>query len=161
MSSKSLNKVLLIGNLTRDPLLKTTPNGASICTFSVATNTNYKKPNGEVVELTEFHNIVAWSKLADICAAKLKKGDKVYLEGELRSRLLDSSDMGSDYNNGTKDSSSGSRDSKYKKTEIRITEMILINSTSGKSGSADFDKDTRDDDFGSGIEEVPSDTLPI
>lgn len=125
MSSKSLNKVLLIGNLTRDPNLKTTPNGAYICTFSVATNSNYKKPNGDVAELTEYHNIVAWSKLAEICSKKLKKGDKVYLEGELRTRLLDE-----------EGGAGGNDEKKYKKTEVRITEMILVRSMSEGSGSS-------------------------
>jgi single-strand DNA-binding protein len=114
MSSKSLNKVMLIGNLTRDPQIKVTPSGASVCTFGVATNSRYKKPDGSYEELTEFHNIVAWSKLAEICAAKLRKGMKVYVEGELRSRTWE-----------------GDNSQKLRKTEVRITEMIVIRATSG------------------------------
>ena len=108
MSSKSLNKVMLIGNLTRDPELKVTPSGASVCTFGLATNSRYKKPDGSYEELTNFHNIVAWSKLAEICAQKLRKGMKVYVEGELRTRNWEENGM------------------KKQKTEVRITEMIII-----------------------------------
>lgn len=108
MSSKSLNKVMLIGNLTRDPELKVTPSGASVCTFGLATNSRYKKPDGNYEELTNFHNIVAWSKLAEICAQKLKKGMKVYVEGELRTRRWEENGVSK------------------QKTEVRITEMIII-----------------------------------
>lgn len=117
MSSKSLNKVMLIGNLTRDPQIKVTPSGASVCTFGVATNSRYKKPDGAYEELTEFHNIVAWSKLAEICAAKLRKGMKVYVEGELRSRTWD-----------------GEKGEKLRKTEVRITEMIVIRTSNTPEG---------------------------
>lgn len=113
MSSKSLNKVMLIGNLTRDPELKVTPSGASVCTFGLATNSRYKKPDGTYEELTNYHSIVAWSKLAEICANKLKKGMKVFVEGELRTRSWD--------NNGVK----------KHKTEVRITEMIIIKDNVG------------------------------
>lgn len=116
MSSKSLNKVMLIGNLTRDPELKVTPSGASVCTFGLATNSRYKKPDGNYEELTNFHNIVAWSKLAEICAQKLRKGMKVYVEGELRTRKWE--DQGIE----------------KQKTEVRITDMILmIDKTNGSS----------------------------
>jgi single-strand DNA-binding protein len=108
MSSKSLNKVMLIGNLTRDPELKITPSGAAVCTFGMATNSRYKKPDGSYEELTNFHNIVAWSKLAEICGQMLKKGMKVYVEGELRTRRWE--ENGQD----------------KQKTEVRITEMILM-----------------------------------
>ena len=92
MSSKSLNKVMLIGNLTRDPELKVTPSGAAVCTFGVATNSRYKKPDGNYEEITNFHNIVAWSKLAEICAQKLKKGMKVYVEGTPEVRTFQKQD---------------------------------------------------------------------
>lgn len=115
MSSKSLNKVMLIGNLTRDPELKVTPSGASVCTFGLATNSRYKKPDGNYEELTNFHNIVAWSKLAEICGQKLRKGMKVYVEGELRTRKWE--------DNGIE----------KQKTEVRITDMILMNDKSSES----------------------------
>lgn len=116
MSAKSLNKVMLIGNLTRDPEIKVTPSGAAVCTFGLATNSRYKRPDGNYEELTNFHSIVAWSKLAEICAKKLRKGMKVYVEGELRTRRWE--DEGQ----------------KKQRTEVRITEMIVINErASGES----------------------------
>jgi single-strand DNA-binding protein len=86
MASRSLNKALLIGNLTRDPELKYTPKGNAVCTFSVATNSTWKDSDGNVQEVAEFHNIVTWNKLAEICSQILKMGTKVYIEGEIRTR---------------------------------------------------------------------------
>ena len=86
MASRSLNKALLIGNLTRDPELKYTPKGNAVCTFSIATNSTWKDSDGNVQEIAEFHNIVTWNKLAEICSQILKTGMKVYIEGEIRTR---------------------------------------------------------------------------
>ncbi|MFH0828748.1 MAG: single-stranded DNA-binding protein [Candidatus Kerfeldbacteria bacterium] len=83
----SLNKVLLIGNLTRDPEVRTTTGGTNVCTLGVATSRKWKdKTSGEQREQTEFHNVVAWGKLADIASQYLKKGSKVYVEGRLQTR---------------------------------------------------------------------------
>ncbi len=89
MAKKSLNKVLLIGNVVKDPIIRKTSNGTSICTFTIATNNKYKKPDGSYQEVAHFHRIVAWSKLADVCAQKLKKGTRVFVEGELRNRNIE------------------------------------------------------------------------
>jgi single-strand DNA-binding protein len=86
MSSRSLNKVLLIGNLTRDPELRYTPQGTPVCTFGLATNRSWQPTNGERQEETEFHRIVAWNKLAELCSELLFKGRKVYVEGRLQTR---------------------------------------------------------------------------
>jgi len=86
MSSRSLNKVLLIGNLTRDPELRYTPQGTPVCTFGLATNRSWQPANGERQEETEFHRIVAWNKLAELCSELLFKGRKVYAEGRLQTR---------------------------------------------------------------------------
>lgn len=87
MSTRSLNKVILIGNLTRDPNLRYTPNGTAVCSFSIATNRSWMPTDGgEKQEKVEYHNIVAWSKLADICGQLLHKGDKVFVEGRLQTR---------------------------------------------------------------------------
>lgn len=93
MSARSLNKVLLIGNLTRDPELRYTPNGTAVCTFGLATNRSWT-PNegGERQEETEFHRIVAWSKLAEICSQLLYKGRKVFVEGRLQTRTWQAQD---------------------------------------------------------------------
>lgn len=83
----NLNKALIIGNLTRDPELRTTPSGQTVCSFGVATNRRWKdQASGELREQTEFHNIVAWGKLADTCHQYLKKGGKVFIEGRIQTR---------------------------------------------------------------------------
>lgn len=83
----NLNKVLLIGNLTRDPESRTIPSGQNVATFSVATNRQWTdKQSGEKKDATEFHNCVAWGRLADIISQYLKKGSKVYVEGRLQTR---------------------------------------------------------------------------
>lgn len=87
MSARSLNKVLLIGNLTRDPELRYTPQGTAVCTFGLATNRSWvPSDGGERQEESEFHRIVAWSKLAEICSQLLYKGRKVFVEGRLQTR---------------------------------------------------------------------------
>ena len=83
MASRSLNRVLLIGNLTRDPELKYTPSGTAVCSFGVATNRSWKTAEGETKEDTQYHRIIAWQKLAELCGKLLTKGRKVYLEGRL------------------------------------------------------------------------------
>lgn len=83
----SLNKVLLIGNLTRDPELRSTPSGQSVANFSIATNRTWKDPqSGERKEAVEFHNIVMWRRLAEIAGQYLRKGSKIFLEGRLQTR---------------------------------------------------------------------------
>lgn len=119
MSARSLNKVMLIGNLTRDPNVRYTPGGAAVCSFGIATNRSWTPTDGgEKQEKVEYHNIVAWSKLADICGQLLHKGDKIYVEGRLQTRDWKADD-GSD----------------RRITEIVIENMILLRSTTGASGS--------------------------
>jgi len=86
---KSVNKVILLGNVTRDPELKATTGGQSVCTFGLATNRTWRNPNGERQSLPEFHNIVAWGALADFCSTFIKKGKPLYLEGYLKTRSWD------------------------------------------------------------------------
>ncbi|MFA5155134.1 MAG: single-stranded DNA-binding protein [Patescibacteria group bacterium] len=80
----NLNKAMIIGNLTRDPELRNTPSGQSVVSFSVATNLVWTDQSGQQQKKTEFHNIIAWRKLAEICAKYLHKGSKVYIEGRLQ-----------------------------------------------------------------------------
>jgi len=87
-----LNKVMLIGNITQDPEARTTPSGQNVCSFSVATNLQWTDKSGQKQQRAEFHNIVAWRKLADICAQYLQKGKKVYVEGRLQTRSWDGQD---------------------------------------------------------------------
>lgn len=82
----NLNKAMIIGNLTRDPEVKTTPQGTSVASFSVATNFVWTDQSGQKQEKAEYHNVVAWRKLADIIGQYLKKGSKIYIEGRLQTR---------------------------------------------------------------------------
>ena len=109
--ARSLNKVTLIGNLTRDPELRYTPNGTAVCSFGLATNRSWKTDSGEKHDEAEFHNIVAWNKLAELCSQFLVKGRKVFVEGRLATRNWTAAD-GAQRN----------------KTEIVISDMILLDS---------------------------------
>ncbi len=82
----SLNRAQIIGNLTRDPELRQIPGGQTVATFSVATNFTWTDSSGQKQERAEFHNVVAWRKLAEICGQYLKKGGKVFIEGRIQTR---------------------------------------------------------------------------
>lgn len=84
--ASSVNKVILIGRLGKDPELKYTPSGTPMTRFTLATDESFKDRNGEQQKRTEWHNIVAWNKLAEICGQYLTKGKQVYIEGSIRSR---------------------------------------------------------------------------
>lgn len=111
MSSRSLNKVQLIGNLTRDPELRYTPTGAAVCTIGLATNRQWTTEAGEKKEETEFHRVVAWNKLAELCSQLLAKGRKIYVEGRLRTNQWQGQD-GAQRNT----------------TEVVIEDMIILDS---------------------------------
>src|SRR5574343_1313169 len=87
--SGTLNKVMLIGRLGKDPELKYTPSGTAVANFTVATNESYKGKDGKKVENTDWHKVVAWNKLAEICGQYLKKGSLVYIEGKIKTRSYD------------------------------------------------------------------------
>ncbi len=89
---RTINKVILIGNLTRDPELKETQNGQKIANFGIATNRQWVTADGQRNESAEFTECVAWSKLAEICSNLLKKGTLVYVEGYLKTRSWDMPD---------------------------------------------------------------------
>lgn len=88
----SLNRAQIVGNLTRDPEMRYTPNGQGVCNFSVATNRRWKDKDGNNQEQTEFHNAVAWGKLAEFASQWLHKGNRVYVEGRLQTRNWESQD---------------------------------------------------------------------
>lgn len=117
--ARSLNKVMLIGNLTRDPEMRYTPQGAAVCTFGVATNRQWTTESGEKKEDAEFHNVVAWNKLAEICAQLLKKGRKVYVEGRLQTRSWQGQD-------GTQ----------KQRTEVVISDMVILDKKMDEGGDA-------------------------
>src|SRR5438309_8170566 len=107
--SRSINKVTLLGNLTRDPELRQTKSGKAVCDFTLATNRSYIDDQGERHELAEFHHIVAWGKQAEIAGKYLVKGSRVLVEGRLQNRECETTD-------GHKKS----------QTEIVITDLVLI-----------------------------------
>lgn len=92
MAARSLNKVTLIGNLTRDPELRYTPNGAAVCTIGLATNRSWTTETGEKKEDVEYHRLVSWNKLAELCSQLLSKGRKIYVEGRLQTRSFTGQD---------------------------------------------------------------------
>lgn len=106
---RSVNKVIIIGNLTRDPEMRQTPNGQNVTTFGLATNRQWMTKEGEKKNSAEFHECVAWARLAEICAQYIKKGHLVYVEGYLKTRSWDSPE-------GIK---------KFK-TEIVVQDMIIL-----------------------------------
>ncbi len=129
MSARSLNKVMLIGNLTRDPNMRYTPTGSAVCSFSIATNRTWTSgDSGEKQEKADFHNIVSWSKLAEVCGQLLHKGDKVYVEGRLQTREWQNKE-GQD----------------QRTTEVVIDNMILLTSRGGMSSAATEDVSSGDD----------------
>ncbi|MDG1237924.1 MAG: single-stranded DNA-binding protein [Flavobacteriales bacterium] len=96
--SGSVNKVILVGNLGKDPEIRHLENGAAVANFSIATSENYKdRKTGEKVSQTEWHNIVAWRGLAEIAEKYLKKGHKVYIEGKLKTRTWQDQDGNNRY----------------------------------------------------------------
>jgi single-strand DNA-binding protein len=89
---RSVNKVIIVGNLTRDPELKETQGGQAIATFGVATNREWGNGEGERKSSVEFHEVVAWARRAEVCHQILKKGNLVYIEGYLKTRSWDGED---------------------------------------------------------------------
>ncbi|MBT4349463.1 single-stranded DNA-binding protein [bacterium] len=118
----NLNKAMIIGNVVRDPEMRSTPSGQNVSSFSIATNLVWKDQSGQKQEKVEFHNIVAWRRLAEIVGQYLKKGSKVYIEGRLQTRSWDDP-------SGVK---------KYR-TEIVAENMIMLDKAgSGPSTSDDY-----------------------
>ena len=108
--AKSVNKVILVGNLGKDPEIKYTPSGTAVAKFSLATNEGYKDKSGQWQDRTEWHNIVAWQRLAEIVGEYVKKGSKVYIEGRLQTSSWDDKETGQ---------------KKYR-TEIIANDLVLL-----------------------------------
>jgi single-strand DNA-binding protein len=109
----SLNKIMLIGNLGRDPEIRYTQDGSPVATFSMATSENWTDKNGNRQEHTEWHNIVAWSRLADLSKRYLSKGRQVYIEGRIRTREWNDRDG-----------------NKRRTTEVIASQIVLLGSRS-------------------------------
>lgn len=133
---RSVNKVILVGNLTRDPELKQITNGQSIVTFGLATNREWVVGN-EKKSLAEYHNIAAWGTLAEICGKYLRKGKLVYVEGYLKTRSWDSPEG-----------------AKIFRTEIVATDMIMLDKRPKEDGAEDFSEFLPRDGL-AGFESVP------
>jgi len=116
--AKSVNKVILVGRLGRDPELKYTASGTPFCRFSLATDDTWNdKGSGERQERTEWHSIVAWDRLAEICNQYLTKGKLVYIEGSLQTREWDDQDG-----------------NKRKTTEIRARDLVMLSGAGDGAG---------------------------
>lgn len=124
-----VNKVILIGNLGRDPEVRYTQNGTAVATFSVATTEVFKKQDGGKDERTEWHNVVAWARLGEICGKYLSKGSKVYVEGRLQTRKWQDKDGQDRYT-----------------TEIVAREMKMIGGASGAGGHVEDEPPMTGDD---------------
>ncbi len=118
--AKSVNKVILIGNLGKDPEVKVTPSGTPVAKFSLATNERYKDKSGQWQDRTEWHNLVAWQRTAEIIGEYVKKGSKIYVEGSLRTSSWD------DKNTGEK---------KYR-TEIVVNDLVLLSGRGDGEGAS-------------------------
>ena len=125
---KSVNKVILVGNVGKDPEVKYSPSGTPIAKFSLATNEKYKDRSDEWQERTEWHNIVAWQRLAEIVGEYVKKGSKLYIEGKLQTSSWE------DRESGTK---------KYR-TEIVARDLVLLGSH--ENGGDSEHRSNRNDD---------------
>ncbi|GAB5536578.1 MAG: single-stranded DNA-binding protein [Rubricoccaceae bacterium] len=115
--ARGINKVILIGNLGQDPELRYTGSGTAVCNMRIATSESYKDRDGNQVENTEWHTVVAWSRLAEICGEYLKKGRQVYIEGSLQTRQWEDRDGNTRYS-----------------TEIKAREMQMLGGRDGGGG---------------------------
>lgn len=124
---KDLNTVFLMGNLTRDPELRYTPNGQAVANFAIATNRQWKDQSGEQQNAVEYTDIVVWGKMAETVTNYMKKGQRIHVTGRLQTRSWEAQDG-----------------SKRQKTEVIATDIIFLGK-SGGSDTSDFDQDHQED----------------
>ena len=142
--ANSVNKVILVGRLGKDPEVKYTQGGTAVAKFTMATNEVWKDQSGEKQERTEWHNIVAWTRLAEICGQYLTKGSRVYIEGRLQTRSWEDKEGKKRYT-----------------TEIRADNMVML---SGKTDEARHEKSAAaaaSSDGGSAEPEITDDDIPF
>lgn len=135
----NLNRAMVIGNATRDPELRTTPNGKSVASFAVATNRRYTDASGEAREEVQFHEIVSWGKLAEIVSQVIQKGNKVYVDGRIQTRHWEGQDG-----------------NKRERTEIIAENVINLSPRSGGSDYTPPKKSDEKSDQASPKDEKPS-----
>lgn len=138
----SVNKVILVGNLGKDPEIKTFDSGKKSASFSLATTESFKNKDGQKIENTEWHNIVVWGTLADICEKYLKKGSQIYLEGKIKTRTWEDK-------SGTK---------KYITEIFADTIQFLSKNDKSENGKSENDKSTKQENISTPYE---SDDLPF
>ena len=152
--AKSVNKVILVGNLGKDPEVKYTPNGVPVAKFSLATNERYKDKGGEWQDRTEWHNIVAWQRLAEIVGEYVKKGSKIYIEGRLQTSSWE-------------DKQSGEK--KYR-TEVIASDLVLLGGRSeggdhegrsSRGAAASFDQRSQHSDEHALSAEITDEDIPF
>ena len=124
----SLNKAMIIGNLTRDPEIRNTPSGQTVTSFSVATNFVWNDQSGQQQSRTEFHNVIAWRKLGEICGDYLSKGMKVYIEGRLQTSEW-----------------TGQDGAKRQRTEIIADNMIILTPKGSGANDTNFNRNNEEE----------------
>jgi single-strand DNA-binding protein len=117
--ARGVNKVILIGNLGQDPELRYTGSGTAVCNMRLATNESYKDRDGNLVDKTEWHTVVAWARLGEICNEYLSKGSQVYFEGKLQTRSWEDRDGNTRYS-----------------TEVKAQEMMFLDRANNNGGGA-------------------------
>jgi single-strand DNA-binding protein len=132
--AKSVNKVILIGNLGKDPEVRYTPQGTAVATLTLATNERFKDKDGNWQDRTEWHRVVAWQRLAEICGEYLKKGRSVYIEGKLQTRSWEDKNT---------------HEKKYS-TEIIANDLVLLGGGQGQGAAGGEEGSSRSRATGSG-----------
>jgi len=128
--TRGLNKVMLIGRLGHDPEMRYTPSGRPLTKFQLAVNRSWKSADGEKKSETEWFNVVAWGKLAEICNQYLTKGQQVYIEGRLHTRQWQDEESGN-----------------HSAVEVIAQEMLMLNSKSGEQDSAPDESILSEDEY--------------
>ena len=128
--SRGVNRVTLIGNLGRDPELRSTAGGTSVATFSVATSERWNDKDGNQQERTEWHNVVAWGRQAEVCSQYLRKGSGVYIEGRLQTRSWEDKDG-----------------NKRKTTEVVALQLQMLGAPSGERSTGEETLNTQEEEF--------------
>ncbi len=141
--ARSLNRATLLGNLGRDPELRTTPGGKSVCTISVATTDSFKNKNDEWQESTDWHSVVLWEGLAETAHKFLKKGSKVYIEGKIKTRSYERDGV-----------------TKYV-TEVRATNLIPMGERIGGESGERFNTDAEKVSFEDSSNSADDDDVPF
>ena len=143
MAGRGVNKVILIGNLGGDPELRSTPGGTSVASFTLATNESWTDKDGTKQERTEWHRIVVWSRLAEICGQYLRKGSQVYIEGRLQTRSWEDK-----------------QGNERKTTEIVARDMQMLGARSEGNG-ARSEAGAGTPDFAAATVKIEDDDLPF